>query len=355
MQIAVLNDTHAGIRNSSDIFHDNEERFYNEVFFPTLLDMGIKHIVHLGDVFDNRKFINFKSLQRYRKTFLAKLREYGMHMDVIPGNHDTFYKNTNDLNSLKELLGHYMNEVTIHMEPTVVNYDGFKLALLPWICSENYDRSLEFIKTCKADWLGGHLELQGFEVMKGVVSPHGLDHKLFSRFEQVISGHFHTKSEKDNILYLGSQMEFFWSDAHDPKSFHVIDTERRDITAIRNPNTLYEKIIYDDRKWDYMDYLQYNQHLDNKFIKVVVINKTDLYMFDKFIDAIQSRPIHELKIAENFSEFLGENVEDESISVEDTTELLDNYVDAVDTDLDKERIKISMRNLLTEAQALEVA
>ena len=134
MKIAILNDTHCGIRNSSDIFADNADAFYNDIFFPYLLENNIKRIVHLGDVFDNRKFINFKSLNRYRKVFLSKLREYGIHMDVIPGNHDTFFKNTNELNSLKELLGHYMGEVTIHMEPTVMNYDGFNLALLPWIC-----------------------------------------------------------------------------------------------------------------------------------------------------------------------------------------------------------------------------
>jgi len=96
-------------------------------------------------------------------------------------------------------------------------------------------------------------------------------------------------------------------------------------------------------------------HLDNKFVKVVVISKSDLFTFDRFIDRIQSQKIHDLKIAENFNEFLGENVEDEAVSVEDTGELLDSYVDAVDTDLDKDRLKSSMRNLLTEAQALEIA
>jgi hypothetical protein len=52
---------------------------------------------------------------------------------------------------------------------------------------------------------------------------------------------------------------------------------------------------------------------------------------------------------------MGENVEDEAVSVEDTTELLDSYVDAVDTDLDKDRLKLNMRGLLAEAQALEIA
>ena len=353
MKVAILNDTHAGIRNSSNVFLDNAEKFYTDVFFPYLLENNIRRIVHLGDVFDNRKFINFHALNRYRKSFLSKLREYGIHMDVIPGNHDTYYKNTNELNALKELLGHYMGEVTIHMEPSVINLDGFNLALLPWICSENYDRSMEFIKTCKADWLGGHLELQGFDVLRGVQSHHGQDHTIFSRFEKVISGHFHVGSQKDNIHYLGTQLEFFWSDAGDEKGFHVLDTGTRDLTKIVNPHTLFERIVYDDSKVDYSMFD--TSHLDNKFVKVVVINKSDLFTFDRFIDRIQNQKIHDLKIAENFNEFMGENVEDESVSVEDTAELLDSYVEAVDTELDKDKLKVDLRNLLAEAQALEVA
>ena len=353
MKIAILNDTHCGARNSSDIFTNNADLFYSDIFFPYLIDNGITRIIHLGDIFDNRKFINFKSLYSFRKSFLAKLREHRIHMDIIPGNHDVFYKNTNSLNALKELLGHYMNEVTIHMDPTVLDFNGFKFALLPWVNQENHDRSIEFIEKCKADWLGGHLELQGFEVLKGVQSHHGMDHNIFKRFEKVLSGHFHTGSEKDNIKYLGSQLEFTWSDAHDPKYFHVLDTETRELTAVRNPHTLFERIHYDDSRNDYSMYD--TRHLDNKFVKVVVINKTDLFTFDRFIDIIQQHKIHDLKIAENFNEFLGENVEDESISVEETTELLDSYVDAVDTELDKDKLKVSMRNLLTEAQALEIS
>jgi DNA repair exonuclease SbcCD nuclease subunit len=353
MKVAIINDTHAGIRNSSDIFADNANKFYSEVFFPGIRERGIKRILHLGDVFDNRKFINFKSLHNYRKNFLTKLREYGIHMDVIPGNHDTYYKNTNELNSLKELLGHYMNEVTIHMDPSVLNYDGFKMAVLPWICADNYDRSIEFIKNCKADWLGGHLELMGFDVLKGVPAHNGMDPDLFNRFEQVISGHYHTKSEKGNVKYLGTQMEFFWSDAHDPKHFHILDTETRELEAVLNPHTLFHRIYYDDSKQDYSDFDL--EQVDHKFVKIVVINKADLFTFDRFIDRIQDRPIHELKIAENFNEFIGENVNDQGIEVEETETLLDSYVDAVDTDLDKDRLKVNMRTLLTEAQALEIA
>ena len=353
MKIAILNDTHCGIRNSSDIFLDNAEKFFTDVFFPHLMENGISHIVHLGDYFDNRKFINFRALNRNRQFFLAKLREYKITMDIICGNHDTFFKNTNELNSLKELLGHYMNEIHIIHQPTVMDYDGLKMALLPWICPENEKESLDFIRNCKADVLGGHLELDGFDMMKGIPNTHGMDPSLFSRFESVYSGHFHTKSTQGNITYLGSQLEFTWSDAHDNKYFHILDTNTRELTEVRNPHTIFHRIHYDDTQLNFDDYDI--KQVDNKFVKIVVINKTDLFTFDRFVDRIQNRPIHELKIAENFAEFLGDAVEDEGISVEETTELLDSYIDNVETDLSKDRLKSNMRDLFTEANALEIA
>ena len=352
MKIAILNDTHCGIRNSSDIFINNAEKFYADVFFPYLLEHDIRHIVHLGDYYDNRKFINFRALNRNRNIFLKPLREHGITMDIIRGNHDTYYKNTGELNSLKELLGHYMNEVTIIQEPTVMEYGSLKMGLVPWIDDQNEKQSMDFLANAKCDWIGGHFEITGYEMMKGIKNEHGLDRSIFKRFEQVLSGHFHTKSQQDNITYLGSQMEFFWNDAHDPKFFHVLDTETRELTAIRNPHTLFHRIYYNDVETDYLHYDLTD--IENKFVKVVVINKSDSFTFDRFIDRINNREIVELKIAENFNEFIGSSVDDENISVDDTPTLLNSYIDAVDTDLDKDRIKAEMSNLMIEAQALEV-
>jgi len=353
MKIAILNDTHCGVRNASEIYLDNAEEFYEKVFFPKCEEEGITHIIHLGDYYDHRKFVNFRALLHNRKNFLNILRERKMTMDIIPGNHDVYYKNTNDLNSLKKCLGHYMNEVNIIMEPEVKEYGSLKMAMLPWICPENYEQSIEFVKTCEADWLGGHLELNGFEVLRGVVSHDGMDPKLFKRFELVLTGHYHCSSRRDNIWYLGTQMEFTWNDAHDPKYFHILDTETREIEKILNPHTLYHKIYYDDKKQDYVDFD--TSILRDKFVMVVVVNKSDGFIFDRFVDRIQNEKIHELKIAENFSEFLGSNVDDEGITLDDTFKLVDEYIDNVNTELDKERIKSEMRELMNEAQSLEFA
>lgn len=356
MKIAILNDTHCGVRNSSDIMMDYQEKFYRDVFFPYLKENGINKILHLGDYYENRKFINFKALEHNRKIFLEKLREYKIHMDIIPGNHDVYYKNTNKLNALKELLGHYMAEVRIIEDPTVVDYDGCKFALLPWINSENEEQCTRFLKTCKADILGGHLELEGFEMQMGMPCTHGMGTELFSRFELVMSGHFHTKSNVGNIHYLGSQMEFFWSDVNDPKYFHVFDTETRELTPVRNPITLHEKIYYDDtvEKASFKYRTGKLPDVDDKFVKLVVVNKSDPKLFDFYVDRLQSRRIHELKIAEDFSEFVGSSVEDDKISLESTEDLLYTYVEAVDTDLDKNKIKSMVHELMIEAQNSEI-
>jgi DNA repair exonuclease SbcCD nuclease subunit len=352
MKIAILTDTHCGIRNSSEVFLDNAEDFYTNIFFPECEKHGIKQIVHLGDYYDHRKFVNFKALNQNRRVFLDQLRKHNMTMDIIPGNHDTYYKNTNELNALKECLGHYMNEIHIVMEPTVMQYGSLSMGLLPWICADNYEQSMNFIRDCKADWLGAHLELANFEMGRGIMAHSGMDPKLFKKFEQVLSGHYHTASKKDNIWYLGNPMEFYWSDAHDPKYFHILDTETRQIEKIRNNYTLFEKIVYNDKE---IDYNNYSKNLSKKFVKVVVAEKSDPFTFDRFIDNIQNQDIYELKIAENFNEFMGENVQDEDMSFEDTVEIVDTYIEAVDTDLDKDKIKVQMRELMTEAQALEIA
>jgi len=355
VRIAILNDSHCGARNSADIFLDYFATFYSDIFFPYCDKHAIKQIIHLGDFYDQRKLVNFKALHHNRKTFLEPMRERGMTMDIIPGNHDVFYRNTNDLCSLKELLGYFVENVNIVMTPRVMDYAGCKIALLPWINQENYSDSLQFIQTCQASIIGAHLELDGFDMAKGVAAHGGMDPAIFNRFEQVWTGHYHTKSKKGNISYLGTQYEMTWSDADDAKYFHIFDTDTREITAVRNPHTIFTKIIYND-KIDSVLPVVTSATVNRKLVKVLVVAKTDLFGFDRFIDNLQKLEPFELKIAENYEEFLGANVTvDSSIeTVSDTALLMDSYVEAVDTLLDKTKIKHQLRELHAEAQNLEI-
>ena len=73
MKIALLTDTHFGARNDSPAFSKYFFKFYDEVFFPYLKENNITTLIHLGDIVDRRKFINFKTSHDFRKNFMMRL------------------------------------------------------------------------------------------------------------------------------------------------------------------------------------------------------------------------------------------------------------------------------------------
>lgn len=350
MRIAILNDTHLGVKNGSDIFLDYSDKFYNETFFPYLREHNIKTILHLGDYFEHRKFVNFKALNHNKKVFLDVLRDEGMEMFIIPGNHDVYYKNTNKLNSLKELLIEYDDCVTIHEDPIDLQFGNMTIGLVPWICQENEDQCMDFLSKSKSSIMMGHFELGGFKYMANAnIKSHGMGTEIFQRYEAVYSGHYHTKSTQQNVTYLGTQMELTWSDAGDPKYFHIFDTETRDIEAIRNPHVLFQKLVYDNDN----EPLITKQSIEGTYIKVIVNNKKDLFAFDQFMDKLYNMNPHEVRIIENFEEYAGENVEDDEVDAVDTPTLLNSYIDATNTTLNNDILKKMMNELYVEAKSLD--
>ena len=79
------------------IYTSHFEKFYSEVFFPTLKERGVETILHLGDAFDSRKSIEYNSLQWTKRVVFDPMKEYDVHMVV--GNHDCYFKSTNKTNS----------------------------------------------------------------------------------------------------------------------------------------------------------------------------------------------------------------------------------------------------------------
>lgn len=350
MKIALVTDTHFGARSDSQAFDAYFKRFYQEVFFPELDKRSIKKIIHLGDCFDRRKYVNFNSLKSCREYFFDEISSRNIYMDMIVGNHDTFFKNTNDVNSPDLLLGEY-NNIQAYDRPTEVN----GIVYLPWLCADNYQEATDLINKTKAKVCFGHLEIAGFVMFKGQnthESHDGLDPSMFKKFDLVCSGHYHHKHGKGNIEYLGNPYQMFWNDHEDARGFHIFDTETLELEFIENPFSIFEKYYYDDEKED-PDSID-SSIFAKKLIKLIVVNKKDFVKFDRFIERIYSKEPIELKIIEDFSEFEAEAL-DESIDLEDTMTLLSNYVDSVDTDADRDKIKGILRTLYVEAQHYEEA
>ena len=355
MKIPILTDTHFGIRNDSSLFLDYFMRFFNEVFFPYIEENNINTVIHAGDILDRRKYVNFNTLNRVRTEFFQQLFEhscggaFSVVMHCIPGNHDTYFKNTNDINCMEEIFSkQYPNNFIYYDKPAVVNLGGMDIALLPWISKDNEEESLEFIKTASASWLVGHLELKGFEVLRGVVHDFGMDHKIFNRYEQVLSGHYHVKNQKDNIKYLGSPYQMTFSDAGDVKGFWVIDTETRSLEFIENPLTMFHVINYDDSNNDYENANEYCKKFSGKYVKIIVTEKTKPHVLDGLVDAMYSEGVHNLTVIEDVDSTTTSESSEGDLN-KSTIELLVDDIKSNTKIKNQERIQKLVKELYLEA------
>ena len=353
MKIALITDTHWGIRNDNIAFIENNKKFLDNIFFPYLDEYSIKNVIHLGDLVDRRKYINFYTANRVRKDFLLPLDERGITMDIIAGNHDTYFKNTNEINSLTELVDKKYNGISIYYEPIEKIYDGVKILLLPWICDDNRERTYKIMETTNAQICMGHLALQGFEMYKGSPISDGMDPGSFGRFDVVCSGHYHHRSSNGHIFYLGSHGEFTWSDYQDHRGFHIFDTETRELKFIQNPYKMFKKLWYNDKNEDFLKTkINYSEYAGS-IVRVIIQNKTNPFWFDKFIENIEQQNPVEIQIVEDH---LNLNLEEDSDIVdeaESTVDIFKKYIKAIETPINKEKLENKIVEIYNEALTLE--
>jgi len=355
MKIAIVNDTHWGVRNDNKPIADFQARFWNEIFFPYLKENDIKTVFHLGDIVDRRKYINFVTAKRLEDEFIKPCADNGIELYVVAGNHDTFFKNTNEVNALRQLYGSssYTNLHLYWDEPVELDMDGCKIMLSPWMCAENWDASVKAFQETKAQVLMGHFEITGFEMDKGHICTTGMDKNVFNKFDAVYSGHFHQPSSHGNITYLGAQYEMTWSDYDQKRGFSVFDTETREMTYVQNPLKIFHKIWYDDTDMTIEDIANLDTSLlTNTYIKVIITNKSNPYIFDLFLDRLQQAGATDIKVVDDH---MNMDVVDETELIDeaqDTMTILRNYIDSIEISADKQRVEQYVQELYQEAMSL---
>lgn len=350
MKIALITDQHFGARNDSVHFLDYYEKFYRDTFFPALDDNNIRILFILGDTFDRRKYINFYSLKRSKEMFFDQLAKRNIEVYMLAGNHDTYFKNTNDVNSVDLLLNEYKNIHVIDTPKDIYVADTW-FCMMPWICAENYDQSMTILKDSKAPICCGHFEIEGFVMHRGQVSNEGLKRDIFEKFEHTFSGHYHHRSSSDGINYLGNPYELTWQDYNDTRGFHLLDLDSRDLEFIPNPNLMFHRIVYDDKKESITEITNKDvSKYANTYVKVVVVNKTNPYLFDKFMNSLYNINPIDITIVEDFTE-LTEGVDDEMVDqAQDTITILNKYVDTIQDDsIDNSVLKNILQEVYVEA------
>jgi DNA repair exonuclease SbcCD nuclease subunit len=352
MKIAIITDTHFGVRNDNQEFLDYFMRFYDHVFFPKLREFGITTILHLGDVVDRRKFISYVTLRRMREGFIDKLDDYNVH--VLVGNHDIPYKNTNDINAMRELFAGKPN-IKLYMDPEEVSIDGCNILFLPWINQENYQQSIELINSTKAQIAMGHLEVKGFDMYRGMPSHEGFEPITFDKFDMVFSGHYHHMSRKGNIHYLGAPYEMIWSDWGDAHGFHIFDTDTRDLEFIKNPYQMFQKVWYNDENTTIEKLLNPFPNVKNMQVKVIVQSKTNPYWFDLFMGKIYEDGALDATIVEDHRNMDAISDSDLVSEAEDTLTILSKYIQGLEIGVDKGDLEKLMHGLYNEALSMESA
>ena len=342
MKVAIITDQHFGFKKGSKLYLDYFQKFYDEVFFPTIEKLGITTVLDLGDTFDNRKGCDLYSLDWAKRNYFSRLASNEVSVISIVGNHTAYYKNTNDINTIDLLLREYDN-IRILSESEQVRVGNLDILFIPWINQENSARTYKMIKESKAKVAMGHLELNGFVATHGHTMENGADFECYDKFKQVFSGHYHTRSNNGRIYYLGNPYEMFWNDCNDPRGFHIYDTDTLKLKTINNPNQLYKKIFYNDTPRQLFKFGEYK----NKIVKVIVKTKSSEKEYDRFMESLSKANPYDIKVIERTDDLIfdGDIVD----QTEDTMTLLNSYIDDLETNLNKSKIKGLVKDIYQEA------
>ncbi len=347
-RVAVISDIHFGARSENVNYTEYQKNFF-EFFFKVIDEEGITEILNLGDVFDRRKFVNFQTLRNMKKFYYDQLASRGLNEHFLIGNHDTYFKSTNDINSPSLILTPYIKNL-IWKEPKILNILGEQILFVPWISSDNKDICLEYLSNASTKIIVGHFEINGFEMNKGVYCDHGIEPNIFEKFDLVLSGHFHQKSSGPNrrINYVGSPFEMNWGDYGEDRGFHLLDLSSKELTFIKNPFTLF-KAISSEEITDRTDYNFYR----NSFVKVIVNSKTSPKKIDLIREKMMLAGVADLKLIEELP------VTDEqlrlNVNLVDTLSMIHEHIDNDDMiTIDKNSLKIFISEVYKDAMDVEI-
>jgi len=309
----------------SDWHHHNNDYFIN--YQLKLMDSIINYVkknnidsvIDCGDTLDKRRIADIKLLNLFRDKHRELLDCVDRYV-VIRGNHDTYYKTSGTVNSLKII---YTDD-----RYTLVDTDPLKignLCFIPWIDSNNREMITKFVSenNNKNNYLFSHLSLSGFDIP---VSDQ-LYKSDYQNYQKVFSGHFHNRAERDNVLYVGNPYQKSFGELV-KKGFHVFDDESGQIEFVENKADIFKIItINEDSNID-----ECVKGIKNRIIKVK-INSIDKSFINECINKINDLEPHKSTITTSSVDI--DDIELKTDLSED--KIIDNYLESIQFDEDNEK------------------
>ena len=203
---ACFTDIHYGLKQNSRLHIEDCSRFV-DWFIAEAKARNAETCIFLGDWHHHRASISVATMNATIKD-LKKLNDNFETVYFITGNHDLYYKDKRELNSIE-----FARDL-----PNFVMCDEFfekdEVAIIPWLCGDDY----KVVSKMKCKYMFGHFELPYFKMNAMVEMPDhggGINDKMLSGPEYVFSGHFHKRQYKNNIHYIGNAFPHNYADVDD--------------------------------------------------------------------------------------------------------------------------------------------
>ncbi len=312
--IPFITDTHFGAKSFNKTVFESMMTFFEEQFFPWCIKNDVKNVIHCGDLVHNRNMIDIWINQQIKSRFFRFFQDNNINLHVLVGNHDLYYKSSMEVNYLVENTREFSN-IKVYNEQEKIQIGKYTFLMIPWVINDN---NFKFKDT--ADICCGHFETIGFKMTSNMYADDGFQARHFDDFKLTFSGHFHIKSSKKNIHYIGTQYPITWNDYNETKGFYVLGDDYKTKYIENKVNPKFVKIYYSE--------------LDNvQSISVSGLNKSN-----KIVDVNKA-----LKIAnKNYCKLIIKNVEHQN--------LMDSfYQSLVNVSRDAYRIEIIDSNEIIES------
>ena len=201
----LFTDLHLGLKSNSDLHNDDCLSFL-EWAIALGKEQGVDTCIFLGDYHNNRAAMNLKTMT-YAVKGLEMLSTAFSQTFFIPGNHDLYFKDKRDVQSVA-----WAKHI-----PNIHIINGFfkegNVCISPWLVSDEHKK----ITKMKGEYMFGHFELPHFLMNAMIAMPdHGdIKSEHLDGFSKVFSGHFHKRQQRENIVYIGNAFPHNYSDAGD--------------------------------------------------------------------------------------------------------------------------------------------
>lgn len=237
----LVGDTHFGVKRFNQTILEQQLEYLKGVVI--LAKDKNKQIFQLGDVFDNRVTCDINFLNEILK-FFDFVKDQGVVFNTLLGNHDIYYRHRLDVNLSSVIARIYPDNFKLYEKNTIIDFYDKKILVVPWLVR---DAEFPFEMMKEADAVFGHLEINGFEMVKGHTGEEARLNK--GQFKKpVFTGHFHIKNDKGTVKYIGTPYQITWNDFNENKGVFILnpDLSTEFIENLRSPR--FVQLHYDSSK-----------------------------------------------------------------------------------------------------------